>query len=95
MLPSALECRVEIASRLEGRRPAVFLDYDGTLSPIAPRPEMAAREAALDLVPVLQGRGTRAVPHPSSTRTASIGMGGRYSVGVRKWSGTVPRAARR
>lgn len=39
---SALERWDEIASRLAGRRLALFLDYDGTLSPIAPRPELAA-----------------------------------------------------
>ncbi|RMD61750.1 MAG: trehalose-phosphatase, partial [Alphaproteobacteria bacterium] len=31
----------DIAHRLKGRRLAVFLDYDGTLAPIAPRPEQA------------------------------------------------------
>jgi trehalose-phosphatase len=31
----------EIERRLRGRRPAVFLDYDGTLTPIVPRPEDA------------------------------------------------------
>jgi trehalose 6-phosphate phosphatase len=41
MRPSALDHWDEIAARLDGRRPALFLDYDGTLSPIAPRPEMA------------------------------------------------------
>jgi trehalose 6-phosphate phosphatase len=41
MRPSALERWDEIEARLRGRRPALFLDYDGTLSPIAPRPEMA------------------------------------------------------
>lgn len=40
-LKDALDHLDEIARRLDGRRPAVFLDYDGTLSPIAPRPEMA------------------------------------------------------
>jgi trehalose-phosphatase len=40
-LPSALEGRDEIAARLAGRPAVVFLDYDGTLSPIVDRPEMA------------------------------------------------------
>ncbi|MFQ5877730.1 MAG: trehalose-phosphatase [Acidobacteriota bacterium] len=41
-LPSALEERDEIAALLGDRRPAVFLDYDGTLTPIVSRPELAA-----------------------------------------------------
>jgi trehalose 6-phosphate phosphatase len=40
-LPSALQARDEIAARLEGKRPVVFLDYDGTLTPIVERPELA------------------------------------------------------
>ena len=66
-LPSALESWDEIARRLEGRRLALFLDYDGTLSPIAPRPELAVlpeptREAVVRLaergpVAILSGRG--------------------------------------
>jgi trehalose 6-phosphate phosphatase len=39
-LPSALE-RDEIRTLLSGRRVAVFLDYDGTLTPIVERPEDA------------------------------------------------------
>jgi alpha,alpha-trehalase len=39
-LPSALDHLDEIAGD-GGRRPAVFLDYDGTLTPIVPRPEDA------------------------------------------------------
>lgn len=66
-LPSALERWGEIESLLDGRRPALFLDYDGTLSPIAPRPELArlpeeTRETVLRLaehgpVAILSGRG--------------------------------------
>ncbi|KPK83068.1 MAG: hypothetical protein AMS25_01310 [Gemmatimonas sp. SM23_52] len=40
-LPSALESREEIAALLAARRPAMFLDYDGTLTPIVSQPEEA------------------------------------------------------
>lgn len=40
-LPSALDCRAEITARLENKRLVVFLDYDGTLTPIVARPELA------------------------------------------------------
>src|SRR5260370_40332468 len=40
-LPSALAAWPEIERRLAGRRLAVFLDYDGTLTPIVARPELA------------------------------------------------------
>lgn len=40
-LPNALEQEEEIEGRLEGKRPAVFLDYDGVLTPIVDRPEDA------------------------------------------------------
>ena len=63
----ALDHLDEIGRRLTGRRPAVFLDYDGTLSPIAPRPELAilpeeTREVVRRLaqrypVAILSGRG--------------------------------------
>jgi trehalose 6-phosphate phosphatase len=65
--PSALLRFAEISRRLDGRRPALFLDYDGTLSPLAPRPELAILpEATRDVlrrlaerypVAVLSGRG--------------------------------------
>lgn len=40
-LPSALKHFDTIIRRLADRQPAVFLDYDGTLTPIVERPEMA------------------------------------------------------
>ncbi len=46
-LPDALGNREELARRLAGKRPAVFLDYDGTLTPIVDRPEDAVISAAM------------------------------------------------
>lgn len=40
-LPHALEQRDLLDQQLGGRRPAVFLDYDGVLTPIVERPEDA------------------------------------------------------
>ena len=73
-LPSALERLPELAGRLAGRRAVVFLDYDGTLSPIVAHPDLAvlapdAREAMQRLarvatVAVVSGRalaGARAL----------------------------------
>jgi trehalose 6-phosphate phosphatase len=40
-LPSALDRWEEIARRLQSRRVAAFLDYDGTLTPIVDRPDQA------------------------------------------------------
>jgi alpha,alpha-trehalase len=40
-LPSALERKDEILERLRQRTPAIFLDYDGTLTPIVGQPEDA------------------------------------------------------
>lgn len=39
--PNAIASWGELAERFEGRRLAVFLDYDGTLTPIVDRPELA------------------------------------------------------
>lgn len=39
--PDALEQWHTIEARLRVQPPAVYLDYDGTLTPMAPRPEMA------------------------------------------------------
>ena len=53
-LPSALEDFDAIAGKAEGKRIAIFLDYDGTLSPIVETPEQAImgaemREAVVEL----------------------------------------------
>jgi len=40
-LPSALDHIAEFASRLSDKPAVLFLDYDGTLSPIVARPELA------------------------------------------------------
>lgn len=40
-LPHALTNGGELTRSLDGKRPAVFLDYDGTLTPIVDRPEDA------------------------------------------------------
>ena len=70
-LPHALRDGEQLERRLAGRRPAVFLDYDGTLTPIVDRPEDAVisesmREAVRGLarrcsVCVVSGRDRRVV----------------------------------
>ena len=40
-LPHALNNSEELEQQLSGKKPAVFLDYDGTLTPIVDRPEDA------------------------------------------------------
>jgi trehalose 6-phosphate phosphatase len=56
-LPHALEDGDQLASDLAGRWPAVFLDYDGTLTPIVDRPEDALiSESMRDAVRELAGR---------------------------------------
>ena len=46
-LPSALDPGTDLARQLETKRPVVFLDYDGTLTPIVARPELALLDAAV------------------------------------------------
>lgn len=41
LIPNALDCFADIERELCGRRAVVFLDYDGTLTPIVERPELA------------------------------------------------------
>ena len=56
-LPHALEDGDKLVRDLAGRRPAVFLDYDGTLTPIVDRPEDALiSEGMRDAVRGLAGR---------------------------------------
>jgi trehalose 6-phosphate phosphatase len=58
-LPHALRDGQQFAQRLAGRRPAVFLDYDGTLTPIVDRPEDAViSERMRDAVRRLAERAT-------------------------------------
>jgi alpha,alpha-trehalase len=52
--PSALHSLPEIRQGLDDKEPAIFLDYDGTLTPIADRPDLAVlggpvRETVRDL----------------------------------------------
>jgi alpha,alpha-trehalase len=61
-LPSALEAGEDIATRLEGRRPAMFLDYDGTLTPIVSQPEDAILSDSMrDVLRELAGLCTVAI----------------------------------
>jgi trehalose 6-phosphate phosphatase len=39
--PNALARWPDLAREMQGRRPAIFLDYDGTLTPIVSRPDLA------------------------------------------------------
>jgi trehalose 6-phosphate phosphatase len=61
-LPSGLDRLDEVLSRSDGRRLALFLDYDGTLTPIVSRPELAVlREATREVLRRLAARATVAV----------------------------------
>jgi trehalose-phosphatase len=59
LLPNALAEGARLARTLSGRRLAVFLDYDGTLTPIVDRPEDAVISASMrETVRVLAARCT-------------------------------------
>jgi len=61
-LPSALESQGEISSRIRQGRTAIFLDYDGTLTPIVSRPEDAVLSDAMrGVLKDLAARGTVAI----------------------------------
>lgn len=50
-IPSALDDFNTLRARLKGRTPALFLDYDGTLTPIVDRPDLAIlSESGRDVV---------------------------------------------
>lgn len=49
-LPSALDCGDALNERLAGKKPAIFLDYDGTLTPIVDRPELAVLSESMRTV---------------------------------------------
>ncbi|MGH3783781.1 MAG: trehalose-phosphatase [Pseudonocardiaceae bacterium] len=58
-LPHALRDSEQFAQRLDSRRPAVFLDYDGTLTPIVDRPQDAViSDSMRDAVRRLTERAT-------------------------------------
>lgn len=46
-IPSALDSLADLARRIGNKRFAVFLDYDGTLTPIVARPELAVLSDAM------------------------------------------------
>jgi trehalose 6-phosphate phosphatase len=65
-LPHALRDHDEFENRLAGRQPAVFLDYDGVLTPIVDRPEDARMSPAM-----------RRVVHELATRCSVCVVSGR------------------
>ena len=67
-LPSALGAFDDVLESIDGRRPAVFLDYDGVLTPIVSHPDLALMAdetrsavrtlAAVTEVAIISGRDT-------------------------------------
>ena len=56
-LPSALAHHEELAARIDGQRLAIFLDFDGTLAPVAEQPDLAViSESMRDIVAALSER---------------------------------------
>ncbi|HTI64619.1 MAG TPA: trehalose-phosphatase [Gemmatimonadaceae bacterium] len=65
MTRPALPMTPELAARLDGRPLMLFLDIDGTLSPIAPRPDIA-------VVPAATQRLLKALAHAPDVHVAVI-----------------------
>ena len=75
-LPHALKDGDRLVQDLAGRRPAVFLDYDGTLTPIVDRPEDALiSESMREAVRGLAGRGLVCVVSGRDRRVVQELMG--------------------
>jgi trehalose-phosphatase len=72
-LPSALQAFDRFLSDTGSRRPSVFLDYDGVLTPIVARPDLAIMSAA-----------TRAVLEDLASRTEVAIISGRDTADVRE-----------
>lgn len=82
--PSALRCFEEIGARLEGQSPALFLDYDGTLTEIVERPEDAIlAEDVRDLLRELAQQCPVAIVSGRDLQTASelVGVAGLSYIG--------------
>jgi trehalose 6-phosphate synthase/phosphatase len=77
--PSAVRAAVELA--LSAPRLALVLDYDGTLVPFAPLPELAAPDR--DLLPLLESLAAR-------ERTQVSIVSGRKRETLEGWFGTLP-----
>ena len=76
LIPDVLGSLPAIMSRIGDRKPAVFLDYDGTLTPIVPHPADAttseeARKVLTDLAHVVTLR-TSMVGHELDSAVSLI-----------------------
>src|SRR5437763_15387285 len=95
--PSALDYVDEIVAEMGARRLVVFLDYDGTLTPIVSRPEKAVlsnstrqtleKLAAQAPVTILSGRDLEDIRH-------RVGLGGFVYAGSHGFDIAGPRGLR-
>src|SRR5947207_13448594 len=96
--PSALDYVDEIVAEMGARRLVVFLDYDGTLTPIVSRPEKAVlsnstrqtlqKLAAQASVTILSGRDLEDIRH-------RVGIGGIVYAGSHGFDIAGPRGLRK